>query len=422
MQMRRLLFVLLFSLISAFAQKPKDVRLAAKPGASAIPVVAQYLNSADADTRAEAVRQLTLIGGKETIDPLIKATADPDAEVQIRATDGLVNYYLPGYVKQGLSSTINRAGSVIRTKFSDTNNQTIDAFVMVRPDVVTAIGKVASGGMGMDARANACRAVGILQGQAALDDLVAALRTKDNRVMYESLIAIQKIRDASAGPRVSYLVRDLDDKVQSAAIETVGLLRAKEALPALRGIIASPRNRSAERSAVSALALMPEANDNKVLETYLGSKDDKLRASAAEGLGRIQRAELKPAIEKVWKEDEKMLPRLGAAFGLVLNGELATTDEAPLRYLINTLNSGNYRDVAAAYLFEAARDQKVAQALYGPLEQGTKAEKIQLSRVLGASGEADAVAVLEKTSRDSDAEIAQEGLRALRSLRARLKI
>lgn len=422
MQMRCLPFILLFSLTTAFAQKPKDVRLAAKPGASAIPVVAQYLNSSDADTRAEAVRQLTLIGGKETIDPLIKATADPDAEVQIRATDGLVNYYSPGYVKQGLASTINRAGSVIKTKFSDTNTQTIDTFVIVRPDVITAIGKVSSGGMGMDSRANGCRALGILRGQTAMDDLIAALRTKDTRVMYEALIAIQKIRDTSAGPRVAYLVRDLDDKVQSAAIETVGLLRTREALPALRGIIASPRNKNAERSAVSALALMPEATDNKILEAYLDSKDDKLRASATEGLGRIQSNELKTAIEKVWKEDEKMLPRLAAAFGLVLNGELASTGEAPLRYLINTLNSGNYKDVAVAYLYEAARDQKVAQALYGPLEQGTKAEKIQLSRVLGASGDTDAVAVLEKTSRDSDAEIAQEGLRALRTLRARLKI
>lgn len=420
--MRCLPFILLFSLTTAFAQKPKDVRLAAKPGASAIPVVAQYLNSSDADTRAEAVRQLTLIGGKETIDPLIKATADPDAEVQIRATDGLVNYYSPGYVKQGLASTINRAGSVIRTKFSDTNTQTIDTFVIVRPDVITAIGKVSSGGMGMDSRANGCRALGILLGQTAMDDLIAALRTKDTRVMYEALIAIQKIRDASAGPRVAYLVRDLDDKVQSAAIETVGLLRTKEALPSLRGIIASPRNKNAERSAVSALALMPEATDNKMLEAYLDSKDDKLRASATEGLGRIHSNELKTTIEKVWKEDEKMLPRLAAAFGLVLNGELATSGEAPLRYLINTLNSGNYKDVAVAYLYEAARDQKVAQALYGPLEQGTKAEKIQLSRVLGASGDPDAVAVLEKTSRDSDAEIAQEGLRALRALRARLKI
>jgi len=420
--MRRFLFALLLSVVCALAQKPKDVRLAAKPGASAIPVVAQYLNSTEPDTRAEAVRQLIQIGGKDTIDPLLRATSDPDAEVQIRATDGLVNYYLPGYVKQGLASTISRAGSVVRTKFSDTNSQTIDAFVIVRPDVITAVGKVASGGISMDSRANGCRATGILRGEAALDDLVAALKTKDNRVMYESLIAMQKIRDASAGPRVAHLVRDLDDKVQGAAIETVGLLRAKEALPALRGIISSPRNKNAERAAVSAMALMPEAGDGKILEGYVGVKDERLRASAAEGLGRINKAELKPLIEKIWKEDDKMQPRLAAAFGLVLNGETATTDEAPLRYLVNTLNSVSYRDVAVAYLMEAALDQKVAKALFGPLEQGMKDEKIQLSRVLGASNEADAVPVLEKTSRESDAEVAQEGLRALRSLRARLKI
>ena len=68
--MRRLLFVSLFSLGIALAQKPKDVRLAAKPGASAIPVVAQYLNSTDADTRVEVVKQLIQIGGKDIIDPL----------------------------------------------------------------------------------------------------------------------------------------------------------------------------------------------------------------------------------------------------------------------------------------------------------------------------------------------------------------
>ena len=170
------------------------------------------------------------------------------------------------------------------------------------------------------------------------------------------------------------------------------------------------------------MALMPEAGDGKILEGYVGVKDERLRASAAEGLGRINKAELKPLIEKIWKEDDKMQPRLAAAFGLVLNGETATTDEAPLRYLVNTLNSVSYRDVAVAYLMEAALDQKVAKALFGPLEQGMKDEKIQLSRVLGASNEADAVPVLEKTSRESDAEVAQEGLRALRSLRARLKI
>ena len=36
--------------------------------------------------------------------------------------------------------------------------------------------------------------------------------------MYESLIALQKIRDPAAGPGMAFLLRDLDEKVQMAAL------------------------------------------------------------------------------------------------------------------------------------------------------------------------------------------------------------
>lgn len=424
--MPRACFVLFLLSSALFGQTPKDVRAVAKQGPSAIPTVAQYLNSTSVDTRVEAIKQLTALGGKDIIDPLIRGTRDSEPEVQIRATDGLVNYYMPGYVRQGPGSSLIRAGESVKAKFSDTNDQTIDPFVMVRPDVIAALGKLARGGNGMDSRANACRALGILRGQAALPDLIEALRTKDNRVMYESLVALQKIRDPEAGPKVVYLLRDLDDKVQSAAIETAGVLRAKEALPSLRNVISNPRNKNAERSALAALALMPDAGDRALLQSYLSAKEDRMRASAAEGLGRIgaQTGDTsdKPALERTWREEQKMLPRLAAAFALTMDGDLDLGEEAPFRYLINTLNSSGSRDVAAAYLTEAARKNEVRNALYKPLEQGTRDEKIQLSRILAASGDGASIPYLEKTSRDTDGEVAQEGLRALRSLRARLKI
>jgi HEAT repeat protein len=420
--MTRALPILFCLTISAAAQTPKDVRAVAKQGQQAIPTVAQYLNSTSVDTRVETIKQLTALGGKDTIDPLIRGTRDSDAEVQIRATDGLVNYYLPGYVKQGLGSSVIRASSSIKARFSDTNDQVIDAYVTVRPDVIAALGQLARTGSTLDVRANACRALGILRGQAAVPDLLDALHTKDNRTMYEALIALQKIRDPEAGPRVAYLVRDLDDKVQAAAIETVGLLRAKDALPALRDIVKSPRNNKAERSALNAIALMPDTQDRPLLQTYLGSKDDKLRAAAAEGLGRVDDPADKPVLDKAWKEEEKMLPRLASAFGLVLEGNLDLGDDAPLRYLINTLNSAAYRDVASGYLIEAARRSAIRNTLYKPLEQGTRDEKIQLSRILSVSGDEASIPFLEKVSRDNDGEVAQEGLRALRSLRARLKV
>jgi HEAT repeat protein len=420
--MRRLTTAFLAVSLVAGAQTPKDVRAVARQGSTAIPTVAQYLNSPSVDTRIEVIKQLIAIGGRDTIDPLIRGTQDADPEVQIRATDGLVNFYQPGYVRQGLGSSVVRAGASLRAKFSDTNDQVIDSFITVRPEVIVALGKLARGGASMDARANACRALGILRGQAALPDLIEALRTHDNRVMYEALVAVQKIRDPSAGPRIVYLVRDFDDRVQSAAIDAVGLLRTNEARPSLRDIVNRPRNSKSERSALASLSLMPEPQDRGLFQRFLQSKDDKLRASAGEGLARIDDPADKSVLEQLWKSEDKMLPRLAAAFGLTMEGNLDLGEDAPFRYLINTLNSVAYREVAVAYLIEAGRRPDVRKALYRPLEQGTRDEKIQLSRVLSASGDEGSVSYLEKMSRDADGDVAQEGLRALRSLRARLRI
>src|ERR1700704_4120667 len=114
-------------------------------------------------------------------------------EIQIRATDGMVNVYLPGFIKTGLSGTLSRAGASVRGKFTDTNDQAIDPFVQVRPDVIAALGRLARGGASLESRANAARAIGVLRGRAAIPDLVEALRSKDDKLMYESLVALQKI-------------------------------------------------------------------------------------------------------------------------------------------------------------------------------------------------------------------------------------
>jgi HEAT repeat protein len=184
--------------------------------------------------------------------------------------------------------------------------------------------------------------------------------------------------------------------------------------------VANPRGSKAERSALSAIAMMPEPVDRAVFQRYLTSKDDRLRAAAVEGLGRIGDPGDRTAIEKVWKDDDKMPPRLASAFALTMAGNVDLAENAPFRYLINTLNSAAWRETASAYLVEAARRPPVLAALHQPLETGTRDEKIQLARIIAVSGDAAAVPWLDKLSRDPDSTVAQEGLRALRSLRARL--
>ena len=133
------------------------------------------------DVRREAVKAIVDIGTQRSLDPLIKATGDNDPEIQIRATDGLVNFYVPGYVKTGLTASLRRVGSSIKGKFTDTNDLVIDPYIQPRPEVIAALGRVASGGASLEARANAARAVGILRGRQALPDLEQALRSKDTR-------------------------------------------------------------------------------------------------------------------------------------------------------------------------------------------------------------------------------------------------
>ena len=120
-------------------QRAKIVRELSKGGSDSIPKIEPYLSDPVLDVRLEAVKAIAYIGTQRSLDPLIKATNDNDAEIQIRATDGLVNFYLPGYASSGLGASFRRIGTSIKSKFTDTNDQVIDAFIQVRPEVVRAL-------------------------------------------------------------------------------------------------------------------------------------------------------------------------------------------------------------------------------------------------------------------------------------------
>lgn len=421
--MRSSLGILLFAavLVPLTAQdvRTKDVREAAKSGSAAIPKLREYLKNPSSEIRTEAVKQLTEIGTAGSLDPLIEATRDNDPEIQMLATDGLVNFYSPGYVKTGIGGVLHKASSSIRGRFTDTNDMVVDLYVEVRPEVVTAIGRLAIGGASMDARANAAHALGILRGRAAIDELVDAVHSKDSDVIYESLVAILKIGEQSAGPRVAFRLHDLDSKVQIAAIQAVGVLLDKDALADLTDVLNRASDAKVKREALTAIAMLPSEKSRALYAKYLHGKDDRLRAAAAEGYARLRQPLDLPMVEQAWKDETKAEPRLSLAFAQTMLGTTELSEFSPMRYLVNNLNSAAYSDVAFSYLVELARDATVRQALCSLLDSATKDEKIGLARMLALSGDTSDVPALQKLSRDSDAAIAQEGLRALRSVQSR---
>lgn len=400
--------------------RPKGVRNLAKEGTGALPKLQQLVHDPNLNVRLEAVKAIVEIGTPQSLDPLLQAILDNDPEVQIRAADGLVNFYLPGYVRTGLGAPLRRASSSIKSKFTDTNDRTIEPYVQVRPEVIQALGKLTRGGASMDARANAARALGVLRGAAAIPDLLETVHSKDTNLIYESLVALQKIGDRSVAPQVHFLLRDLDPKVQIAAIETAGVLVDRPAVPDLLDVLNHARNTKIERAALSAMAMLPDEKSRETYARYLASKDEGLRAAAAEGYGRLKNSADRPMLEKAMEQETRNLPRISLAFALVLTGNIELSESSPLQYLINALNSASYHDVAYAFLTETAREPDVRGALYQAVPNATKDEKIYLARVLARSGDQAAVPYLEKLSRDGNQEVAQEGLRALRTLKARL--
>ena len=399
--------------------RPKDVREMGKGGADAIPKLAALLSNPDFEIRLEAVKQIDEIDTQHSLDPLIQATRDSDAEIQIRATDGLVNFYLPGYLKTGFGSSLRRVGTSIKGHFTDTNDQVIDPYVTPRADVIAALGALARNGADENARANAARAIGILRGKAAIPDLVQAMHSKSTPVIYESLVALQKIRDPEAAPSIAFLLRDLDPKVQVAAIETTGLLLNKSALPALVDVLNHTRDSKVRRAALTSIAMLPDPGSREIYARYIADKDEKMRAAAAEGFARLKNPADLPMLEKAYQDEAKMSPRLSMAFAQVMLGKTQISEFSPLQFLIDTLNSAAYHGVAFPFLVELARDPAVRRSLYTPLLQGTRDEKIYLARVMGRSGDRSDVPDLEKLGRDDDPEVGQEALRALQNLRAR---
>ena len=84
-----------------------------------------------------------------------------------------------------------------------------------------------------------------------------------------------------------------------------------------------------------------------------------MRAAAAEGYARLRDPADLPMIEKAWKDEGKIAPRLSLAFALVMLGKTELSEFSPLQFLIDNLNSAAYNGVAFPFLVELARDSAV---------------------------------------------------------------
>lgn len=422
-----LIFCLLLPASIGFAQydelkstDPKQRRKAAEQigksgNQDSIPHLAELLDDPVADVRSEAVAAIISIGTQHSLAPLAKASRDAMPNIQMLAVDGMVNFYYPGYVERGWMASLKSLGANVKDRFRKPNPIVIESHLQPSPEVVQAIARVIEGGTSMDSRAEAARAAGILRARGALPQLEEALKSKNSSLILESVRAIEKIGDTSAGSSLLFLLRDLDRDVQLAVIEAVGQLRVQEAAPDLLMLVKTSPHKAVRRQALIAAAKVPAPDHRQTFGIYLHDRDPQLRAAAAEGIGRLGDPNDQKVIRDAFAAEKNESARQSMAFAAVKLG-----DTSLLSYLLDGLNSTFHRGEARPFLTELARNPEIRSQLYAPLMSGTKDQRRELATVLGYSGDRESLEYLEKLSHDSDNDVAQAAVAAMSSLNARL--
>ncbi|MBV8553902.1 MAG: HEAT repeat domain-containing protein, partial [Acidobacteriaceae bacterium] len=302
--------------------------------------------------------------------------------------------------------------------FSSRNDQVVDADVIIRPQVGQALGDLVKGGANMEVRANAARAAGILRDKTAVPSLIQGLHSRDDQTIVECLVALQKIRDLSAGPGVAFLTHDLDPRIQALALETIGVLRSLPSAPDVRTALKNAPIK-VQRAALEALAMMGIPGDRATFQQYATDKDPELRAAALEGLGRIREPGDTPLLQQAYDEEGgDWRVHLAAAFALVDEGKVDTSEFSPLTYLLENLNTKGRANVATAYLVELTRRADVRNAIAKLVPESTKDQKLALCSILASTQEPDVIPLLNTLSRDIDPDVSFAASKALRIVQA----
>jgi len=340
---------------------------------------------------------------------LIPATRDIDTEVRAHATDGIVNVYLPGYV----SGYFTRSVRQVKSWFSSRNDSVVDEDVVVRDDAAKALIEEINFGPEMPPRANAALAAGVLRLKGAVPALLEAIRAKNNDLIFESLVALQKIHDPSAAPGVGFLIRDLDDRTQVTALQTVGVLGSREAAPDIRYAVQNARNIKIRGAAVSSLAMLSLPEDRQIFRQYLANGDPELRTAALEGLGRVREPEDTPSLQASYDEaNADWRIHLAAAFALVSEGNVSTDEFSPLLYLVENLNSSSRAAVADGYLRELIQREDVRRSIVRTIPEAIRAQKTALCWIFAYSHSPDLLPTLNQMASDPDGEVSTAAKRA----------
>ena len=373
--------------------------------------VVRNLRHPNPTTRLDAVKRLGAAGYVQAIEPIAPLVADSDDRVQAAAIDAELNFFVTeklGSTRMlGVAGSKSRAqlafegGPLIRTATAAPEllvDNLITAIRDVNPrvafDAVHAVGFIAEGPL------TPKQAAGLADN---LDHYDPTIRAATARV-------IGRLKVQEAVDRLRGGLEDSSGTVRFYAIDSLGRLRDRRALPGLLDIIQRGRQQVYTQAAYLALGRIADAQDLASFRQHVVDKDAVIRRASIEGLGRLKDQDSHAAIEQAFNTDKSAEVRLAAAFALQQLGTVQS------HVIASNVVVESVTMQAREYLLELGRD--AVPGIEQALKVATNAEhRADLVQIVGYVGTQDDLPIVEPFLKDRDPRVIRAATNAILRLR-----
>jgi len=380
---------------------------------TAVPALAEALSDPSEKVRREVVIALANIRTPDSLDALIAGTRDTDSNTRTLAIRGVAGYYTGEVPGAGFTGFLKDTYGSAKNAFSPDNTR-IDPGVRVDPKVLAALRAALADTGSIQASRQAAKALGALLLRPSVPDLVKSAHSSDVPLARESLYALAKIKDLSAGPQLVDLLDSPNQDIQQDAAETVGVLRTKQAVPRLQDLFRNGQGVNLRHAAIDGLAFIGDPVSSPILLQALWNGDKQERVSAAMGLGNAGDAKNMAEVEKALGSEKNGDVRLALQYALAAMGQ-----DRYVADLVESLRSNLRGDDAQTYLIDLTENPRSLPKLYPYLSHRDATVRRRLCTVLIYTGDSSSLGPLQALAHDRNNDVAVQALRAARAIRAR---
>ncbi len=368
----------------------------------AVPPLAAVVRDPDLKVRRTAVQSLRKLRDVSAVPALLTSMQDGDNRIREEALEAVVEVYAGDLDRQPLPRFIEpfTAGY---------GRSGLSPFANVEPTVYDGLAR-SLGDEEPSIREDAARAIGILHGGAVVDQLLIALNDPVSRVRGAAATSLARVGSTADGTGLIPLLQDEDSDVRQRALQAIGVLRVRDATPALRALYETNRKSGFGVRILDSMSHLREPKLADLFRELLQDGDVNRRRLSIDGLARISSESLIDPLKRDFQREQNNEVRLALAFALTQLGDRAFIDTLVLR-----LGSGGLQRRAQNYIYELGAEY--LGDLYPYLDDIDPKVRIDLADLIGAMGEPSAIEHLMPLIGDDNKDVADHANRAVEQLR-----